>query len=77
MIFIGRGRVDNNEINSLGKSTLINVIDHSLGLSYRRNNPFNTDWNTADRVMSYKNPKDSLLEWFSEIDMMGLNISGA
>ena len=64
--------IDNSDINSLEKSTLIHEIGHTLGLSHPKNDPSNVKWNTQDTVMSYNKPAGSWSDWFSNLDILAL-----
>ena len=67
-----RKNIDNVEINSLEKNTIIHEIGHTLGLSHPQNDPTNIKWNTEDTVMSYNKPVGSWSDWFSKLDILAL-----
>ena len=64
--------IDNVDINSLEKNTIIHEIGHTLGLSHPKNDPTNIKWDTEDTVMSYNKPDGSWSDWFSRLDILAL-----
>lgn len=66
-----------NYINNFDKNTIIHEIGHSLGLSHPNDDPYDSNWNTDNTVMSYNKGERGWGYWFTDIDIDALiNIWG-
>ena len=58
--------------SNLNKYTLIHELGHTLGLSHPNNDPYDSNWNTDDTVMSYNISPNGYSTWFSSADINAL-----
>ena len=55
------------------KNTIVHEIGHALGIDHPEGDGFNSDWDTADTVMSYNKGDDGQWRtWYSTLDLQAL-----